>query len=319
MSTLFFKLPRLAILAILVVLIGGLGAMLTLGRQEDPTLIERYGFVLTPYSGADAERVEALVTEPVEAALMELAEIEEVTSTSRAGFSQVRIQIREDLSEGEVDDTWTLIRGQVEEAQAQFPTGVGSPEVERLYVGAATLVVGLTWTGEGDPPLTVMRRLVLDLEDKFQRLPGTEETETYGLPEEEVRVVVDPQALSAAGLSFRDAAGLIASADSKTPAGRLRGQGGTIGLEVGGEFDGISRVRQVPLLQRADGSAVRVGDVARVEKGYADPATKQAYENNLRTVLVGVYISPGQRVDRWAESARAIADTLSRSLRYMAE
>ncbi|CAN0508821.1 unnamed protein product, partial [Scytosiphon promiscuus] len=37
MSTLFFKLPRLAILAILVVLIGGLGAMLTLGRQEDPT------------------------------------------------------------------------------------------------------------------------------------------------------------------------------------------------------------------------------------------------------------------------------------------
>ena len=127
MSTLFFKLPRLAILAILVVLIGGLGAMLTLGRQEDPTLIERYGFVLTPYPGADAERVEALVTEPVEAALMELAEIEDVTSTSRAGFSQVRIEIREDLSEGEVDDTWTLIRGQVEEAQAQFPSGVGSP------------------------------------------------------------------------------------------------------------------------------------------------------------------------------------------------
>ena len=52
MSTLFFKLPRLAILAILVVLIGGLGAMLTLGRQEDPTLIERYGFVLTPYPGS---------------------------------------------------------------------------------------------------------------------------------------------------------------------------------------------------------------------------------------------------------------------------
>ena len=277
MSTLFFKLPRLAILAVLVVLIGGLGAMLTLGRQEDPTLIERYGYVLTPFPGADAERVEALITEPVEAALMELPEVEEVSSTSRAGFSQVRVEIREDLSEAEVDDTWTLIRGQVDEARAQFPTGVGAPEVERLYVGAATLVVGLTWTGEGDVPLTVMRRLALDLEDQFQRLPGTEETQTYGMPVEEVRVVVDPQALSAAGLSFRQAAALIASADSKTPAGRLRGEGGTIGFEVGGEFDGISRVRQVPLLQRPDGSAIRVADVARVEKGFADPSTCLLY------------------------------------------
>ena len=313
MSTLFFKLPRLAILAILVVLIGGLGAMLTLGRQEDPTLIERYGYVLTPFPGADAERIEALITEPVEAALMELPEIEDVTSTSRSGFSQVRVEIREDLSEAEVDDTWTLIRGQVEEARAQFPSGVGTPEVERLYVGAATLVVGLTWTGEGDPPLTVMRRLALDLEDQFQRLPGTEETETYGMPVEEVRVVVDPQALSASGLSFRRAAALIASADSKTPAGRLRGEGGTIGFEVGGEFDGISRVRQVPLLQRADGSAVRVADVARVEKGFADPSTQQAYENNLRTVMVGVYISPGQRVDKWAEGAREISENFAAS------
>ncbi|MDX1293171.1 MAG: efflux RND transporter permease subunit, partial [Hyphomonas sp.] len=313
MSTLFFKLPRLAILAILVVLIGGVGAMLTLGRQEDPTLIERYGYVLTAFPGADAERIEALITEPLEAALMELPEIDEVASTSRSGFSQVRVEIREDLSAAEVDDTWTLIRAQVDKARAQFPAGTGSPEVERLYVGAATLVVSLTWTGEGDPPLTVMRRFALDLEDQFQRLPGTEETETYGMPDEEVRVVVDPQALSASGLSFREAAALIASADSKTPAGRLRGDGGTIGFEVGGEFDGISRVRQVPLLQRPDGSAVRVADVATVEKGFANPSTRQAFENNRRAVLVGVYISPGQRVDKWAEGARAIADGFAAS------
>ena len=306
MTTLFFKLPRLAVLAILVVLMGGLGAILTLGRQEDPTLIERYGYVLTPYSGADAERVEALVTEPLEAALMELPEVDEVTSVSRNGFSQVSLQIRDDLTESEVDDAWTLIRAKVETARSEFPQGVGMPDVTRQYVGAATLVIGLTWEGDAAPPLTVIRRMALDLEDRFQRLPGTELTDTFGLPDEEVRVVVDPQALSAAGLSFRQAAGLIASADSKTPAGRLRSSGGTIGLQVGGEFDSIARIREVPLLQRQDGSAVRVGDVARVEKGFADPLPHKALENNKRTVLIGVYISPNQRVDKWAENARAI-------------
>ena len=85
--SIFYRLPRLTALAMLVMLIGGLGAMFTLGRQEDPTLIERYGSVVTFLPGADAERMEALITEPLEAALMELPEIDELESSSRAGVS----------------------------------------------------------------------------------------------------------------------------------------------------------------------------------------------------------------------------------------
>ena len=295
----------------LVILIGGLGAVLSLGRQEDPTLIERYGYVLTFLPGADAERMEALISDPLEAALMELPELSEVSSTNRAGVSQVGLEIREDLSEAEVDDAWTLIRQQVDQARAQFPEGSSIPVVNRQYVGAATLVVGITWKGEGAAPLAVMRRLALDLEDDFQRLPGTELTLTFGLPTEEVRVEFDPQALAATGLSFRDAARLIQAADSKVPAGRLRSEGGTLGVEIGGEFDSISRVLSVPLLQRPDGSAVRVGDVATVAKGLEDPPTRKAFENENRTILVAVYISPGQRVDNWAATAKEVADAFS--------
>ena len=68
MTTLFYRLPRLTILSIIVVLISGFFAILTLGRQEDPTLVERFGFVLTTLPGADAERMEATVTEPIEPA-----------------------------------------------------------------------------------------------------------------------------------------------------------------------------------------------------------------------------------------------------------
>ncbi|MEH6488676.1 efflux RND transporter permease subunit [Hyphomonas oceanitis] len=308
MRTVFFNLPRLTILIMMVIMVGGIGAMFSLGRQEDPTLIERYGFVLTTLPGADAERMEALVTEPVEAALMELPEVDEVHSVSRPGVSQVSIQVREDLSESEVDDAWTLIRQKVDSARAKFPPGTSTPIVHRQYVGAATLVVGFVWEGEGDPPLAVMRRMALNLEDRFQRLPGTELTDLFGVPAEEVRVVVDPEKLSATGLSMRQAAALIGSADSKTPAGTLRSDGGNVGLEVGGEFDNISRIRSVPLIQRPDGSAIRVSDVAIVQKGFEDPPLRMAFENNKRTMLVGAYISENQRVDKWAKTAHALVD-----------
>ena len=69
MRTLFFRLPRLTILSVLITLIAGLGAVLTLGRQEDPTLVERFGYVLTVLPGADADRMQSLVSEPIQVAL----------------------------------------------------------------------------------------------------------------------------------------------------------------------------------------------------------------------------------------------------------
>ncbi|MCF6328348.1 MAG: efflux RND transporter permease subunit, partial [Henriciella sp.] len=64
------------------------------------------------------------------------------------------------------------------------------------------------------------------------------------------------------------------------------------------------RIRAVPLLQRPDGSALRVGDVAQVVKGIEDPPTRLAYSNGKRSIMVVAYISSNQRVDLWADRAR---------------
>ena len=306
MSTLFYRLPRLTILLVIVTLISGVFAILTLARQEDPALVERFGYVLTTLPGADAERMEATVTEPIERRLQELSEIAEIKSSSRANVSQISIDIRADLSATEVDNAWTLIRQQVSLAQSELPAGATTPFVKRVYVGASTMAIALAWEGEGDPPLAVMARLADTLEDRLRNMPATEETEVFGLPREEVRVIADPEALAAAGLSMSDAARLIGAADSKVPAGQMRGRRSDIGLEIGGEFDGIARIRAVPLLQRADGSALRVGDVASVVKGIEDPPTRLAFSDGDRAIFVVAYIQTNQRVDVWAKSARAL-------------
>ncbi|MCR9270384.1 MAG: efflux RND transporter permease subunit [Hyphomonadaceae bacterium] len=308
MTTLFYRLPRLTILAVIVALISGFFAILTLGRQEDPTLVERFGFVLTTLPGADAERIESTVTEPIERRLLELPEVSETESTSRANTSQISIEIDESLSAAEVDNAWTLIRQQVQLAQPDLPQGASTPFVRRVYVGAATMTVALAWEGEGEPGLAVMARLAEVLEDRFRGLNATEETEIMGLPEEEVRVIADPEALAAAGLSLNDAARLVAAADSKAPAGEVRGDRSNIGLEIGGEFDGVARIRSIPLVQSPDGSALRVGDVADVVKGIEDPPTKLAFSNGKRAVFVTAYISSNQRVDVWARNARAMVE-----------
>ncbi|MCR9267029.1 MAG: efflux RND transporter permease subunit, partial [Alphaproteobacteria bacterium] len=121
MSTLFYRFPRLTLLSVILLIAAGLGAFMSLGRQEDPSLTERFGTVVTVFPGASAERVEALVTEPIEDAIHGLAEIDDTSSNSRSGISVITLQVREDLSPPEVDQAWTLIRERVAGVQSQLP------------------------------------------------------------------------------------------------------------------------------------------------------------------------------------------------------
>jgi len=314
MGTLFYRYHRLTVLAVILLIAAGLGAFFSLGRQEDPTLTERFGTIVTPYPGASAERVEALITEPLEDAINELAEIDETFSTSRSGISVVGLAIREDLNATEVDQAWTKISEQVDTVRPVLPNGSGAPDVQRQYIGAATLIVALTWSDAGEENAAILSRLGRDLERDLRNLNGTEETDIFGAIEEEIRVEVEPETLAALGLTVNDIAGLTRAADAKTPAGELRGERVDLGVEVDGEFDGVDRIRAIALTEGRSGGFVRLGDVATVEKGERLPAATMATTNGERTVLVAAYLQPDLRADLWAQAADEVVAEFAASV-----
>ena len=78
MSNLFYRNSRLMVLSLALILVAGLSSYMLLPRMEDPLLTDRAANVNTIFPGADAERVEALVTEKIEESLREIDEIKEV-------------------------------------------------------------------------------------------------------------------------------------------------------------------------------------------------------------------------------------------------
>lgn len=308
MTTLFYRYSRLSILAVLLLIAAGAAALLTLGRQEDPSLTERYGSITTVFAGASAERVEALITDPIEQALLELSEVDELNSVSRSGVSIITLDIRDDLSDSEVDQAWNRIREQVSGVTPRLPPGTVAPDIDRFYTGAATLIVALQWDAGRDPNMAILSRLARDLEDRLRNVPGTDETRLFGEIEEEVRVIVDPDALAPLGLTVSDVAGLVASADAKAPAGTLQGGDVNLNIEIAGEFDSLDRIRSVAIAETADGGFVRLSDIAEVEKGARTPDRSLAMVNGTRTVLVAAYLQPELRVDQWTQRARALVE-----------
>ena len=140
METLFFRNRRIVALAILMILAAGLSALMTVGRQEDPTISNLFATVVTPYPGADPARVEALVTEKIEDELKQIPEIKEIESTSRSGLSFVQIELSWSLSEAEREQTWSEVRDALTDATINFPAGVPEPAFDDDRTGAFSAI-----------------------------------------------------------------------------------------------------------------------------------------------------------------------------------
>ena len=304
-ASLFYRNGRLWGLTVAFILVAGLAALQTLGRQEDPTMTERFAGLDTFLPGATAERVESLVTEKLETALREIPEIETIGSKSRAGYSSLDIELEDSVTPEQVDVVWSEVRDKLAEVEATLPAEASKPDLIVRGPIAVTLATAFVWEGEGEPQLRLLTRLAEDLQVRLANLPATKETELHGEVEEEIRIEVDPRALAAVGLTAGDVAARIGASDTKLAAGRLRNVSENLLVEVGGELDSIERIARIPLKQRDDGRFVRVSDVARVTKTTVDPPQTLALAQGRRAVVVGTVMEPGGRVDLWVERARA--------------
>lgn len=306
-TTLFFRTPRLVATVLLVVLAAGASAFVSLGRQEDPTITNLFATIVTPFPGADAARVEALVTGKIEDELSAIAEIDTVESASRAGLSVVTVELSSFIDARRIEETWSRIRDALDDAALAFPRGAGEPAFDDDRTGAFTAILAVGTRSAAAPP-SIAARTAEELADLLRGLPGTELVELYGAPREEILVEIDPDRLAATGLSADAVARRVAAADARSSAGRYRGERVEAVVEVGGEIDGIARVGEIPLAMSASGVATRVADVATVTKGALTPPAEIARMDGRDVVLVAARMEPGRRVDAYMERLRGEVD-----------
>jgi len=261
-----------------------------------------------PLLSLSAERVEALVTDPLESAIKELFEIQDTTSTSQNGVSIISVELKEEFRGDAVEPVWTQVREQINKGALLLPTEAGNPDLRRQSIGADSLILAFSMEKDFEQNIELIGRLARDLQLKFKNLAGTERTTIFGAVDPEVRVDVNIDQLQELGLSPSDLANILRGADSKIPAGSIRTPYNQLPLEVSGEFTGIERIRKIPVREYANGTAVRLGDISRIHKTYRQPVNSLSLRNNERVILLAAYITPNQRIDLWNKKALAIVD-----------
>lgn len=296
----FVKNGRLIALVVAVILVAGMGGLTALPRAEDPRITGRLGIVKTVFPGASAERVEALVSEPLENKLRELSDIKRISSVSSAGISIITIELKDRVGDFEKPMVWSRARDLLQETQDTLPEGALTPELDDDRGFAYTLLYALVWEGKGEAEPTVLGRYAKEMESRLRGISGTEFVSIYGQPKEEILVEVDSPKLTSLGLGTATVANAVRLADAKVAAGQIQNSFNRMAVEVAGELSDLERIRSIPLLSNK-GLDIRLSDVAEVYRQEKRPLASLAIIDGERSVVVGVRMQPDQRVDKWTK------------------
>ena len=298
-----YNYPRLVILILMLIMAAGAAALQSMPRLEDPHLEGRFATVITRFPGASAERVEALVTEPIEKKLREVAEVNEIASVSRPGISSITIELKDELTDTE--PALSLLRDKLGEVTG-LPEGAGEPLFDDNRIYAMTAIVGLKWVAGGPVNYAILGRHAEELDTRLRYVNGTDFVDTYGVPAEEIEVIVDDALAASIGLSTGEIAERIFSGDSKNTAGTVSGGSNRYLVEVAGSLDSLARVREIPLGVDDDGAAIRIGDVADVRRVHRDPPDSLALLDGTYGAVVGARMLEDRRIDAWSERVKAV-------------
>ena len=210
----------LSVIVIALALVGGWIAYQDMPRFEDPEFTIRTALVVTQYPGATPMEVAEEVTEPLERALQQLQEVDDIESTSVYGRSEIMVNIKYEFSPTKADLQliWTKVRNKVADATLSLPPGVNTPYVNDDFGDVYGLYYFLT--GEGFTPAE-LRRYAKTLQGEILQVDGVAKVQLDGALSEAIFVEVSQSNLTSLGVSLSNVYSTLEKQNAVVSAGEV--------------------------------------------------------------------------------------------------
>lgn len=277
----------------LIVLLMGVGvlAYLQLGRKEDPDFTFRVMVVSAYWPGATAREMEMQVTDVLEKKLQETPNLDYTQSYSKPGESQILVVARQQARGREISDTWYQVRKKVSDIRDQLPSGVVGPYFNDEF--GDTYIAMYTFTADGFSDAE-LKDYVDGARNRLLRLDGVQKVDLLGEQAQKVYVEFSQRRFAELGLSLDQLSSALQGQNAMAPAGSVVTNTMQLPLRISGDYDTVHAISELRL--RGNGHAYRLGDFARVYRGYEDPPVYRIRHHGHDALALGVVMAPGRDV-----------------------
>ena len=309
LSTPFILRPVATSLLMLAFMAAGLLAWRLLPVAALPQVDYPIIQVFTFQPGASPEITARTITAPLERHLGQIPGLKQMSSTSSGGASVITLQfdLDEDLGVAEQE-----VQAAMNTADSLLPSDLPTPPIYRKVNPADAPILTLAITSDSLPLPEVHDLVDTRMAQKLAQLSGVGMVSLAGGQRPALRVLINPNALTAYGLSLDSVRQSIAATNVNQPKGSFDGPTRSTMLDANDQIRSVEDYRKL-IITWQDGAPLRLGDVATIVDG-AEDRFLAAWANSQPAVLLNVQRQPGANVIDVTDSVRALLPQLTATL-----
>ncbi|WP_417578979.1 efflux RND transporter permease subunit [Nitrincola sp.] len=272
---------------IVLVLLGGYLSYEQLPRFEDPEFIIRKAVVITTYPGASAQEVAQEVTDRIEAAVQMLQEVKQVKSVSKQGYSEVTVEIKMEFSRNhaQLQQVWDILRRKLADAQRGLPPGTGPILVNDDFADVYAQFYAITADGFSDRELY---RYADQLSKELALVPGVARTALLAGPQERIFIELSRERLAHFGLNTQQVYQVLQQQNLITVAGEMLADGLRVPVIPQRSVSDFTDLTQLQIGLGPENTVLRLSDIAKVTRGYAEPPSMMMTFDGQRAIGLGI-------------------------------
>lgn len=310
MSLSEFSLRRSAVVCFVlaVFVVGGVWSFVRMGKKEDSTFVLKTAVVTCDYAGATPFEVEQLISEPVSRELQSMRRVKKITSESYYGHARIMVELESGVRSDEIPQLWDELRRKVVNISSLLPASAGPLRVNDDFSD----VYGLYYALVADDGFSwnEIREWAQRIKTEVVTLEGVQKIALQGEQQPVVNIFITKSTLANFSITPEMIAATLSQQNDIVDTGEIDAEDVRVRVLEMGTYLTIDDIAN-QLLIAPDGRQFRLGDVARIEQGYASPATMLMKVDGRRAVGIGVSSDGDADVVRLGRSVNQTLQRLS--------
>ena len=281
--------PALTRYLMVVLMVLGMASYFQLGQDEDPPFTFRAMVVRTYWPGATAQQVAEQVTDKLERTLQEVPYADKIRSYSKPGESQIIFQIKDYSKPADVPNVWYSVRKKIGDIRYTLPQGVQGPFFNDEFGDVFGVIYALD--APGFNPAEV-KKFADDVRQQLLRVKDVAKVEQFGVQDEKIFVEIPQKRLVQLGLDLNAVLSQLGQENAVENAGTIQTPLDVLQVRIDGQFETEEQLRAMPI-RGSSGQQVKLGDIAKVKRGYVDPAVVKVHHQGQPVIALGVSMAKG--------------------------
>ncbi len=273
---------------IAVLLLGGIFSYFGLGQDEDPPFTFRAMVVRSYWPGATAQQMAEQVADKIEKKLQEVPHADKIRTYTKPGEMLTILQLKDSSPPKEVANSFYTTRKTIGDMKSTLPTGVVGPFFNDDFGDVYGVMFAFSADGYNYAQL---KEYVEQTRQQLLRVKDVAKVEVFGAQDEKVFLDFNHQRLAQQGVDINAVLAQITGQLDVAPSGAITTNSSNVPVRVSGQTNAVKTLEDMPI--KVGATTLRLGDLARVKRGFVEPTQQKIRQNGKDIILLGVSMAKG--------------------------